>query len=169
LNYDPFAECNQSEESLNIFRKFSKDLSGFMLLAGKNGTGKSFAARCIMDASGIYDSDFKMFITQAQLNLKWQKQIADWGETNFLLQQVIQTQLLVLDDIGTRTPTDSFMDFLYAIVDLRYNRRCATIITTNLNSKDMRARFGDAFVSRVASGIVLKFEGNDRRFEDKSF
>lgn len=166
---DAFTDCQQPEDRISIFRKFSKDLKGFMLLTGKNGTGKSFAAKRIISAANILDSDFQMFITQSQLNLRWQKQIADWGETTYLLRQIVDTRILVLDDIGIRTPTDAFMDFLYSIVDERLTSQAATIITTNLNSKQMREKFGDAFVSRVASGIVLKFEGNDRRFERKEF
>lgn len=162
---DAFSDCNQPQERIEIFRNFSRDLRGFLLLTGMNGTGKTFAARRILVASGIWDSDHKMRFTQAELNIQWQKQIADWKDTTFFLRKIVEAKLILLDDIGTRTPSEGFMDFLYAIVDMRYDRDAATIITTNLNSAQMREKFGDAFVSRVASGIVMKFEGEDRRFQ----
>lgn len=164
-----FENVNQSAEMIDSLRDIVRNPMGFILFSGKNGTGKTFAAQALMDeicnANGIFDSDDSLFISQTQLNLKWQKQLKEWGETLYLLHQIVATKVLVLDDIGTRTPTEAFMDFLYAIVDTRYERRhgCSTILTTNLNSKDMRSRFGDAFVSRVGSGRIFRFEGDDRR------
>lgn len=156
------------KEYIEKIMQYAKSPKGFLLLSGSNGTGKSFIAQAIYNSYHIHDSDLKMFTTQTDLNMKWQKQIKDWGETTYLLNQITSTKILVLDDIGTRTPTESFMDFLYAIADKRYENKfnCCTIITTNLNSKDMRGRFGDAFVSRVASGICLRYDGPDRRFQE---
>ncbi len=163
------SEINQKPEVyLNTIYDFSKHPKGFLLIAGTNGSGKTFSARALYDNFYCEDSDLKMFLRQVDLNLKWQKQIADWGQTTYLLNQIIKTQLLVLDDIGTRIPTDAFMDFLYAIVDERHSNKdsCGTILTTNLNAKDMREKFGDAFVSRVASGKCIRHDGKDRRFVD---
>ena len=156
------------KEYIEKIMEYAKTPTGFLLLAGSNGTGKSFIAQALYSAYHEHDRDYKMFISQTDLNLKWQKQIKDWGETTYLLNEFVRTKILVLDDIGTRTPTESFMDFLYAIADKRYENKfnCSTIITTNLNSQNMRARFGDAFVSRVASGVCLRYDGQDRRFQE---
>lgn len=164
----PLNDVNQPPEILQAFLEYVKKKCGFLLLAGKNGTGKSFAAQKIMSEFNIHDSDYKMFTTQTELNLRWQAQIKQWGETTYLLNQITKTKILVLDDLGTRTPTEAFMDFLYAIIEIRHRSKdgLATIITTNLNSKDMREKFGDAFVSRVASGICFRLDGPDRRFKD---
>lgn len=157
--------CNQPEDMKKKLYSFAKNPKGFVVLAGKNGTGKTFIAEAIHRDFPCYDTDFNLFISQTQLNLKWQKFLNDYGETMYLLNQILQTKLLILDDIGTRVPSDAFMDFLYAIVDSRYRERDyrGTVITTNLNSADMRQKFGDAFVSRVASGLCFRFEGEDRR------
>jgi len=158
----------KTPEQMEKIKAFIKEPKGFFLMAGSNGTGKSFVAEAIYNSFRVtaHESDLKMMLTQTDLNLKWQKQFKDWGETTYLLNQIISTKILVLDDLGTRTPTESFMDFLYAIADKRYSNKfnCGTIITTNLNSQNMRLKFGDAFVSRVASGVCLRMDGKDRRF-----
>jgi len=158
----------KTPEQMEKILEFAKNPKGFFLMAGSNGTGKSFVAEAIYNSIRvpIHEMDLKLMISQTDLNLKWQKQLKDWGETTYLLDQIISTKILVLDDIGTRTPTESFMDFLYAIADKRYSDKfnCGTIITTNLNSQNMRLKFGDAFVSRVASGVCLRMDGKDRRF-----
>ncbi len=161
-------EIDQPEEIKDCLKQFSKNPQGFLLLSGWNGTGKTYAAEAVFNSFYCPDSDYHMFTTQTDLNLRWQKQIKEWGETTYLLNQVIMTKLLVLDDIGTRVPTEAFMDFLYAVIEKRDRNRAlvGTVITTNMNSSDMRLKFGDAFTSRVASGKCFRLESKDRRFKD---
>jgi DNA replication protein DnaC len=159
--------CNQPPEIINFLKEYAKKPTGFLLLAGKNGTGKTFAAKSVMSNAYVQQFDKKIY-SQSELNLRWQKEIFEWKNVFDLFDKLVEPQLLILDDIGTRTPTEAFMDFLYAIIDKRYceKEKKGTIITTNLNYKDMREKFGDAFVSRVASGKVFRFDGEDRRFKE---
>ena len=167
-------QLDQKPEVIAFIDTFIEYPSGYVLLSGKNGTGKSYCALAIYHEITPYrlpsfDHDVALFITQADLNLQWGKEIAKWGDCSSMLEQVCKPRLLVLDDLGTRTPSEPFMDFLYSLADKRYSERetKGTIITTNLNVKDMREKFGDAFVSRVASGTCFRFEGSDRRFKEK--
>ena len=165
-------KIDQTPEIKEFMIKFAKDPRGMLLLAGKNGTGKSYACRALYaefePTPTTLEFDDKIFINQAMLNIKWQEVMQEYGNTNYLLRQFFYPKLLILDDIGTRRPSDSFMDFLYAIVDHRYEHRetKATVITTNLNAAGMRQIFGDAFLSRVASQAVFRFEGDDRRMSN---
>lgn len=164
----PFRDCNQPAETLEFAKAFAAKPQGFLLLAGRNGTGKTYLAECILCAYRCDDTDHRRMITQTDLNLRWQRDLADWNNTTHFLGQLLDTRLLVIDDLGTRTPTPAFMDWLYALVEHRERRKasCGTVITTNLNAEQMRRDFGDAFVSRVASGNVIRFDGADRRFKD---
>lgn len=163
---------NKTPEQMEKILEFAKNPVGFFLLAGANGTGKSFVAQAIYDKHSrfklpYYDMDEAFFINQADLNERW---IAEKMEGNALElgSRLKQTKLLVLDDLGTKKPSDSFGDFLYSIIDYRWNQRdkLGTIITTNMNGQITRERFGDAILSRIASGIRLRFEGEDRRILD---
>lgn len=171
INHPLFGDFKQGLEVLNYLETYMSFPRGFLLLAGKNGTGKTHAAKVIYHANTPYKLPFKdvdraFFINQADLNAQVLKQSRGTVEYFDLTEVCKNTKLLVLDDIGTRIPSDFFMDFLYAIVDKRYNENLGTIITTNLNAADMREKFGDAFVSRVASGKCFRFTGSDRRFKD---
>ena len=159
---------DQPPEVLEALKQFCLRPTGFLLLSGKNGTGKSYAAMTIYNHQTPYripdrDDDAAIFINQSELNMEWSSRMKT---PKYLLNKYTKTKFLVLDDIGTRTPTEAFMDFLYAVADERYNRRdhLGTIITTNLTSIAIREKFGDAFFSRVASGIRFKLDGDDRRF-----
>jgi DNA replication protein DnaC len=166
-------DIHQPPETLASLQAFSQCPRGYLLLIGRNGTGKTYAAQRIYDLSTpyklpAYDHDVAIFTTQTALNIVWS---GLEGKTGELLRKYCDTQLLVLDDLGTRVPSEAFMDFLYAVADTRYSSRhdCGTIITTNLSSQSMRDKFGDAFTSRVASGRVHRFDGVDRRFNSNGF
>lgn len=168
-------DLDQPQEIKTALREFAKCPTGFILLSGSNGTGKSTAALAVYNAVTpfklpAYDHDIAMFINQAELNILWNEHISKFGETNSLLKILTKSKLLVLDDLGTRAPSDAFCDFLYAVADKRnkHRREVGTIITTNLNSNELRLKFTDAFFSRVASGICFRIEGKDRRF-DRSY
>jgi DNA replication protein DnaC len=152
------------EEYMAAVRQFVENPRGMFLIAGKNGNGKSFTARAIFEWYHDPMMD-KQFWNQAKLNMHFIKTHNEYGDTSYILQEILKAPLLVLDDIGTRKPSDAFMDFLYWIADQRYENRDTqgTIITTNLNAQSMREIMGDAFTSRVASGICIRHDGPDRR------
>jgi DNA replication protein DnaC len=163
-------DLQQPAEIVEALQRYSDDPHGFLLLVGKNGTGKSYAAQQILSVNSrkqkFHDSDHRKFITLSNLNIAWQHQLKEWGDSKYMLDQYNLLRMMVLDDMGIRQPSDAFLDFLYAIIDYRCDNRSSisTIVTTNLNSKDMRLKFGDAITSRICSGMLVKFEGDDKRF-----
>jgi len=164
-------KLKQPPEILFPLETYAENPKGFLVLTGKNGTGKSFAAKEILSFLGrsdkFYDSDHYLFISQTELFIKWHHQLSEWKDTYYLIKEVFnKVKYLVLDDIGTRRPSDAFMDFIYQIIDYRWSNNLCTIITTNLTSEDVREKFGDAFLSRVGSGVVVEFEGEDRRLTE---
>ncbi len=168
--YANFKEMDQSLEDRKELFYYSKSPNGFLLLAGSNGSGKSYAAEAIYNMNTTfklpaYDHDQAIFVNQIDLNNEW---MANLTSANVILDKYKKTKIMVLDDVGTRTPSEGFMDFLYGIVDYRwrFKHMLGTILTTNLNATFMREKFGDAFVSRVASGIVKRWDHPDRRFKN---
>lgn len=160
----------KTDTQMQLIEKFARTPIGFMVLSGKNGTGKSFVAQAIYELYApyklpYYDKDIAYFVTQSKLNSEWLDQKQE-GSATEVLNRLKGTKLLIIDDLGTRAPTEAFMDFLFDLFDTRWNNRdkVGTIITTNLNAADMRLKFSDAIVSRIASGICMRFEGEDRRF-----
>ena len=164
-----FENMNQSENDIKELFEYSHCPKGFVLLAGSNGSGKSYAATAIyyMNTScrlPHHEDEGAIFISQSELNFKYLNCVSDHS---YDLSPYQRTKLLVIDDLGTRIPSSGFMDFLYAIIDYRWNQgnSIGTVITTNLNASTMRETFGDAFVSRMTSGIVKRWDHSDRRFQ----
>ena len=166
----------KTPEQMQKIKSYAKDPKGFLLLAGDNGTGKSFVAEAIYELRTPfqlpqYDMDIAFFINQSDLNTRWKHDVIENSALE-LLERLKNTKLLVLDDLGTKPPTDAFGDFLYSIIDYRWNRRkeLGTIITTNMTATIVREKFGDAILSRIASGTNIRFtrelNGDDRRIID---
>lgn len=165
-----------SEEVMLDLKDYALNPRGFVILQGLNGRGKSYAALDIYQKNTPYklpahDRDLAWFVNQADLNMLFTEAYEVYGHAMTLLRQAYNTKLLVLDDLGTRTPSEAFKDFLYAVIDKRYTERdkCGTIITTNLDSTKIRKEFGDAIFSRIACGRNYVVIGEDRRFQDLGF
>lgn len=158
-------EINDKPEAyMKHVNEFVDNPTGFFLISGNNGNGKTFTAEAIYDRFWNPHTD-NQFWNQADLKMKWQSLYAKYGSVDYFFEEIVKAPLLVLDDIGTTKPTESFMEFLYGIVNKRdkFKNTRGTIITTNLNSNSMREMMGGAFVSRVASGRCVRHDGPDRR------
>jgi len=51
--------------------------------------------------------------------------------TQAVLAPLMESQLLVLDELGTQQPTPWIRDVLYLVINTRYSRRLPTLFTTN--------------------------------------
>lgn len=165
-------DLDQRPEIINFIKAYIKKPRGFLVFTGDNGTGKTFAAKAIYNSISPYtlpdyDADVAIFLNQAEINNIWNKDFKEQGHWSHSMKLLSETKLLVIDDLGRRTPTESFLDFLYCLIDKRCEARdrLGTIITTNLSVLDIREQFGEAFASRTLSGNNFLFDGKDRRFK----
>lgn len=134
----------------------------FLLLAGKNGRGKSYASAAAMYEYMQRQKDPHMaYINSVDLHQAWKMEICSGGSGYMTISKYAEYEMLILDDLGINTPTDNYNAILYAIIDKRKGK--ATIISTNMNAKEFKERFGEPIFSRVMSGKVFKVEGKDRR------
>jgi len=160
-----FRHCDQSEEIKTKTKEFAEKHNGFCLIAGLPGRGKSYLAVSMMKSFLDIDRD-AFFICQAELNQRW-LELSTTGKTVLPFLEMLQSKkLLVLDDLGSMKFTEPFGDFMFMLIDKRRNTPgCGTIITTNLDSKNLNQLLGSSFVSRVTTGLIIKVEGNDKRIQ----
>ena len=80
------------------------------------------------------------------------------------LQTVLNTDLLVLDDLGAEFPTSFSSAAVYNIVNTRLSFGRPTIISTNLTSQELESRYSERVVSRLLTQYTyLRFVGEDVR------
>lgn len=120
-----------------------------LLLRGPVGTMKTTLAVAVLQC-WLHRGGSARFITMPSLvdNIFAAKAVSQekWNEFETRLRQ---TPLVVLDDLGAEGASGWPLAKVDAIIAERYNRRRATLITTNLGSGAMRSRYTDRMIDRL--------------------
>ena len=92
-----------------------------------------------------------------------------------VLAPVIETEVLVLDELGATRPTDWVRDTMMQVINARYNEKKLTIFTTNytdtrrtLAEETLEDRIGARLRSRLyemCKTVVIEGEDYRRRFD----
>jgi DNA replication protein DnaC len=82
-------------------------------------------------------------------------------------KQMIETDLLVLDDIALRGATEAFTNEMYEIIDERVSEERAIILTSNEPIESVGKILSEQIRSRIEGSCELvAFEGRDHRRRD---
>ena len=123
-----------------------------VLISGATGTGKSYLA-CALGHSACRRRMTTRYYRFSRLLGELAVARADGSYTKFL-GRLAQTQLLVLDDFGLSTLTDTERRDLLEVLEDRYGRS-ATLLTSQLPFDHWHAVLGDAtFADAVLDRLV---------------
>lgn len=122
-----------------------------IVLAGPKGCGKSTAA-------GFYLWGKTMTsLNSPPKTRRWwtASRLARVSGFNNEFEPLIQVPTMVIDDLGVEylDKNGYFSHRLDEIIDERYSNFRPTIITTNLNGRDFRERYGDRVIDRIREGF----------------
>ncbi len=179
-NFDLMREDYYEGEDLDHFRgavKTSKEfIKNFetlypnLLFYGTVGTGKSFLSICIakeileMGHSVLYFSAASLFSLIQNTSFDFKKS----DELSTLLDDLYNTDLLIIDDLGTEHVTNTSIPQLFTMINERMNRNRSTIITTNFSLDNIKSMYSERVSSRIASSYHLcKLTGRDIRIMKK--
>jgi len=104
-----------------------------LLFIGPPGVGKThLAVSVLFEVMERYSVRCRF----VELNSFFNQMQSTFGQassesTQAVLAPLMETQLLVLDELGTQQPTPWIRDVLYLVINTRYTRRLPTIFTTN--------------------------------------
>lgn len=140
-----------------------------ILISGRTGTGKSFLLNCI--AKELSDRLFPTLRLSAykMVNELFDKYIDDSTDFNSELERLCETDVLIIDDLGTELMKENFThNTLYYILDRRCELNNATIVSTNLTVKQLEEKYSDRIMSRLFNArttIALQLQGSDVRIK----
>ena len=156
---------NLMQKNLNYCRKYAQDFqpgAKSLLFSGATGLGKTFLSACMARQvaenghSVVYATAGKLFADFEAV--KFERAEAD------TLRDYRDCELLIVDDLGTEMTTEFVRAALYEIVNTRLLERRSTLISTNLNERDLEARYGGQIASRLLGSYrVIYFLGDDIR------
>lgn len=148
-------------ENFDAMRERGKGL----LLYGKVGTGKTFAAAAI--ANALIDKGRPCLVTNFSRLVNTLSGMFE-GKQEYL-DSLNKFALLVIDDLAAERDTEYMGEIIQTIIDSRYRAGLPLIITTNLTAEELKNP-ADVRKQRIYSRlfemcIPVHVEGKDRRRE----
>lgn len=137
-----------------------------LLFIGKTGTGKTHIstsiAKVLIEGGYYVLYDSSQNIVSAFENDKFR---SGYGTYEPTAEKYLDCDLLIIDDLGTEFVNQFTVSCLYNLLNTRRNKGLSTLISTNLDPKDLATKYDDRIYSRIVGSdyTVYFFEGKDFR------
>ena len=170
-NLESFDKCTKTsgnEKVYDLMKQWcNKDSTkNLIYIAGPTGVGKTVLIRCM--ANELISNGKVIRLTTA---FKMNQDFKEFQKTRNedLLNKYLTPEYLFVDDLGTEPKyKDVTLEFLYLIINERKMKNLSTIITSNLDLKDLIDRYEERIASRIIdkkSSITILLEGDDKRLK----
>ncbi len=150
--------------------KFPDSKRKNFVFLGTTGTGKTMIA--LSAAARVAKRGYNvLFLTSFELNnvfLEYHSLFS--AERNVLMDSLVKADLLVIDDLGAEQNFRNVTNhYLVSLLGERNLKNLSTIVTTNLTSDEILARYDERIFSRLfdkRQSAVIHFVGKDMRLEN---
>lgn len=134
----------------------------WLILSGPVGVGKThLAVAVLLDAIGRNLEPLYCPVVDMLARHRASFQTEDTMDYDTRLRD---NDLLVLDDLGKERDDEKAKEFLFGIINGRYEGDMPTIITTNLDGEGIKRRYGMPILSRLSEvGEIVVMTGSDWR------
>lgn len=136
-------------------RKYAQSPEGWLVLKGGYGCGKTHLAAAIANERLALGQPV-LFVNTPDLLDHLRAAYNPGALTSYdeRFEQVRNTPLLILDDLGTQSNSEWAQEKLYQIFNYRYNARFPTVITTNLELEAIEIRIRSRMVDPSLVQVV---------------
>jgi DNA replication protein DnaC len=159
------------ENCKNFVENFDDTEVRNLLFSGPTGVGKTYMSGCIAielmnrGYTVLYQTAPSLFNAIYEYRYKSSN---DDSYDNSVYKSIMETNLLIIDDIGTESPSGMRYAELLNIMDTRCandkRKPCKTIIATNIDLKKLFEYYDERVVSRITGSYdIFKFAGDDIR------
>jgi DNA replication protein DnaC len=142
-----------------------------LLFCGPTGTGKTFMAGCVAMELMKAGHTVLYFTAPVLFNTIYEYRYnsvnsEEWDPSAY--NNILESELLIIDDLGTESPTATRYAELLNILDTRtannMRRPCKTIISTNIDLRSLFEYYDERIVSRITGSFdIYLFAGDDIR------
>jgi DNA replication protein DnaC len=168
----PAAERENLQRALATARAYAESPSGWLVLTGVYGCGKTHLAAAIANhqitAARTISHSIPLFVVVPDLLDHLRATFSPTSTTTLdrLFEQVKNASLLVLDDLGTESATPWAKEKLFQLLNHRYVARLPTVITiSDLKNADERiiSRLNDTSRCTVFRIEAPSYRGDEAR------
>jgi DNA replication protein DnaC len=137
----PMEEQRSLEKAFKASQQFAEQPRGWLVLSGTYGSGKTHLAAAIGNYRAAVGEE-PIFIVVPDLldHLRATFNPNSAVSYDHLFEQVRNSRLLILDDLGTQSATPWAKEKLFQLLNFRYEARLPTIITTSSSLDEIDAR-----------------------------
>ena len=140
--------------------------SGNLFLNGNPGLGKTFLSACIARTvadngySVVYETAVHLFSCLEASKFSGDPEAKRRGE------RYTACDLLIVDDLGSEMVTPFVQSALYTVINDRLLAAMPTVISSNLQPKELSSRYSPAIASRLQGSYrLVTFVGQDVRLQ----
>lgn len=158
----------KAEKILNSCRNYAQSFNSHspnLMFMGGTGLGKTHLSLAI--ANVAINKGYSVIYGTSQ-NILSDLQNENFGRTDNIYYNeydVLHTDLLIIDDLGTEFKSSYSVACLYNIINTRLLKKAPTIISTNFNHDDLSREYNQRITSRIAGEFsTLILEGTDIRY-----
>lgn len=165
---DEFVRLSSIDKNIEEFVKRGKNL---YIHSRQCGNGKSSWAlrmaidyiNCIVEKTSLICKALYLNVPDYLMELK--SNINEKSEFVYYVRKNIdKANLVIFDDIGTKSATQFEADALQTIIDRRLANKKSNIYTSNLSDDELHSVLGDRLASRIVNNSVnIELHGHDKR------
>lgn len=152
--FETFQKICGTELAYSVCKKFCEDYTpqarGIRLI-GPYGCGKTHLAAAVLNAmlaKGIPGMFVVVPDLLRQIRIGFDnKEMAK--RANEIVDTAKSAPLLVLDDLGAEKPSDWVREYLFILLNTRYEKKLPTIVTTNCTTAELIEKLQQRIVSRL--------------------
>ena len=137
-----------------------------IFLYGNTGLGKTFLCNCI--AKDLLDNNKSViYLTAPRFFKKVEEQRFNKNNID-MMDMIFQTDVLIIDDLGTEFSTIITSTELFNIINTRIIEKKPTIISSNLSLQELKTIYTERIISRFNGNFeMLNLYGDDIRRKKK--
>jgi DNA replication protein DnaC len=183
FTFENYHSSKENDDAISTAKKLKPDDNFGIIIYGPAGTGKSHIGfshlNRIFDKYLLPEFDLSVLSSEdpdSRNDLEIRKidsikytQAAEFiAETkkknNEIELGVLHAQILFFDDLGSESINEWSREILFRLFEHRSSHKLQTIVTTNLNLRELRERLHERVSSRILSSCVpIKIIGSDYR------
>lgn len=156
-NYIPISDSQRAALSycIHFCETYNPKRGDGINIIGKEGTGKTHLAVSILKHLYLKKMIRGLFVDTKTLLYRLQI-VQDRITYKNMIEPILSTEVVVLDDLGSQTLPDWKLETLSMIINYRYNMLRPTIITSLYPLKSENSHIGTSLEDRLPESIISK-------------